>query len=104
MTGTPGWPVESVAVIVTGAEPAVKVVDPAGVTDMDVPLARSYADQVGPGYDPGLEPPSISVVVKVAVGGAAVAGEAVLTVIVPSVTVSVKPGARLPVKLTAEAV
>jgi hypothetical protein len=104
VTGTPGCPVESVAVMVIGLEPAVKLVEVVGLTVMDVPAARAYTVHVGPGYDPGLEPPSISVVVKEAVGGAAVAGEAVLAVIVPSPTVSVKPGARLPVKTTAPAV
>jgi hypothetical protein len=43
-------------------------------------------------------------VVNVDWGGAAVAGEATLDVIVPSVIVSVKPGARLPVKVSAAAV
>jgi len=51
-----------------------------------------------------VEPPSTRVVVNVDWGGAAVAGEATLDVIVPSVTVSVKPGARLPVKVSAPAV
>ena len=69
-----------------------------------VPAARSYATHVGPGYDAGEEPPSMSVVVNVTVGGAAVAGEAVLMVTVPSVMVSEKPGARLPVKVSAPAV
>jgi hypothetical protein len=44
------------------------------------------------------------VVVNVADGGAAVAGEATLDVTVSSVIVSVKPGARVPVKVSAVAV
>jgi len=60
---------------------------------MDVPVATSYTVHEGPGYDAGEEPASITVVVKVAVGGTAVTGDIVEAVMVPSVTVSVKPGA-----------
>ena len=84
--------------------PAVNV--EAEAVTVTVPAAMSYATHVGPGYVAGEEPASMSVVVKVAVGGAAVAGEAVLTVTVPKVTVSEKPGAmpELPVKVSAAAV
>jgi hypothetical protein len=92
VTGTPGWVVLSLAVIVTAAEPAVYVVG-APVTEIEVPVATSYETQDGPGYDAGEEPASMMVVENVPVGGAAVAGDAVEAVMVPSVTVSVKPGA-----------
>jgi hypothetical protein len=103
VTGTPGCPVVSLAVIVIALPPAKNGVTP-GRTLTTVPTATSYATHVGPGYDAGLEPPSIRVVVNVPVGGAAVTGDAVLTETVPSARVSVKPGARLPVKVMAEAV
>jgi len=90
--GTPGWLVLSVAVTVTGAEPATNCVGFPVTLVIAVPDASVYTDHVGPGYDAGEEPPSIIVVVNVAVGGAAVAGDSTLDVIVPSVTVSVKPG------------
>jgi len=78
--------------MVSGELPAVKD-DTVPVTAMVVPALRSYATHVGPGYDAGLEPASMSVVVNVPVGGAAVAGDAAVAVMVPSVTVSEKPGA-----------
>lgn len=103
VNGTPACPVVSLAVIVIGLPPAVKDVALA-VATTDVPVATSYATHVGPGYDAGLEPPSMRVVVNVPVGGAAVDGESVEAVMVPSVTVSEKPGGRLPVKVSAAAV
>jgi len=89
--------------MVIAEPPAVKGVAAAGVTAI-VPAARSYATHVGPGYDAGEEPPSIIVVVSVSCGGADGEGERVLIVTVPKVIVSLKPGARLPVKVSAPAV
>jgi len=75
VNGTPGWVVPSLAVMVTGEPPAVKVLTLA-VTVVVVPLATSYAVHVGPAYDAGEEPASMSDVVKIPVGGAADTGDA----------------------------
>jgi len=101
--GTPSWPLPSFAVTVIGAEPATKAVAPAGVTLTTVFPLRSYAVHVGPGYDPP-RAESVMVVVNVPVGGAAVIGDAVLAVIDPRGRTSEKPGRRLPVNSSADAV
>jgi len=93
VNGTPGCPEPSLAVMVIGAPPAVNDVED-WVTDTAVAPFKSYATHVGPGYEPGVEPPSMRVVEKVSWGGAAVAGEAVLMVMGPSGRVSEKPAAR----------
>jgi len=101
--GTPGWLVLSVAVTVTGALPAMNCVGLPVTVAMLVPSAREYATHVGPGYD-AEEPPSMMVVVNAEVGGAAFAGDATESAIVPRFSVSLKPGASEPVKVSAEVV
>jgi len=101
--GTPGWLVLSVAVTVTGALPATNCVGLPVTVAMLVPTASEYTVHVGPGYD-AEDPPSMMVVVNNAVGGAAVAGDATESVIVPRASVSLNPGASEPVNVIADPV
>jgi len=63
--GTPGWFVLRVAVTVDAALPATKLLGLPATLVMVVPVVTVYTAHVGPGYDAGVEPPSIRVVVNV---------------------------------------